>query len=541
MNGPSIDYGALSPLLIILGAAIVGVLLEAFLPRAARHAAQLVLAIAALATALRATILLAGTTTTPAIGSLHIDGPALFAQGTLLVLAALALPAIAERAPNGGLHAFTPQGSAIPGSAAERTAARVAASHTEVFPMLLFSLGGMMILPAAGDLITLFIALEILSLPLYVLCGLARHQRLLSHEAAVKYFLLGAFSSAILLYGIALIYGHSGTVELTGIATSLATTEGAGLALLGAGLLAVGLLFKISAAPFHSWTPDVYQGAPTPLTGFMAATTKVAAFVALLRITTVALPALHDQWLALLWAIAALTMAVGTLAAITQSDLKRILAYSAIAHAGFLLTGVLAASPAGTAATLFYLATYGMSTIGAFTTLALLRRHTGDATALAHWARLGRRAPLLAAALTLFLLSFAGIPLTSGFIGKLTVFQAAATSGYLSIVVIGVLASALAALFYLRVITVLYLSGEDTEPSDETATPTQDRGTGSESGIGAREHGQATATVAPSPAEIAPRPALYAVVGITAALTIALGIIPGPLLVLAENAATFWR
>ncbi|WP_278313305.1 NADH-quinone oxidoreductase subunit NuoN [Lolliginicoccus levis] len=540
MNAPSIDYIALSPLLIILGAAILGVLLEALLPRASRYAAQLGLAVAALAGALLATCLLAGTSTTTAIGSLHIDGPALFAQGTLLVLAALALPALAERMPSGGLHAFTPQGSAVPGSSAERTADRASASHTEIFPMLLFSLGGMMILPAAGDLITLFIALEILSLPLYVMCGLARHQRLLSHEAAVKYFLLGAFSSAILLYGIALIYGFAGTVDLTGIADALATTDGTSLALIGAGLLAVGLLFKISAAPFHSWTPDVYQGAPTPLTGFMAATTKVAAFITLLRLTTIALPAIHDQWLTLLWTVAALTMAVGTLAAITQTDLKRMLAYSAIAHAGFLLTGVLAASPAGTAATLFYLATYGASTIGAFTTLALLRRHTGDATALAHWAGLGRRAPLLAAALAIYLLSFAGIPLTSGFIGKLTVFQAAATSGYLSIVVIGVLASALAAIFYLRVITVLYLSGDEREPGDGGG----DDGGDSEHGSGAGSesaHGRAATAIVPPLAEIAPRPALYAVVGITAALAIALGLLPGPLLVLAENAATFWR
>ncbi|WP_149360993.1 NADH-quinone oxidoreductase subunit NuoN [Lolliginicoccus suaedae] len=539
MNAPSIDYAALAPLLIILGAAILGVLLEAFLPRTTRYAAQLGLAVAALASALLATVLLAETSTSTAIGSVHIDGPALFAQGTLLVLAALALPALAERVPGGSLHAFTPQGSSVPGSSAERAADRVAASHTEIFPMLLFSLGGMMILPAAGDLITLFLALEILSLPLYVMCGLARHQRLLSHEAAVKYFLLGAFSSAILLYGIALIYGHAGTVDLTGIAASLAATESSALALIGAGLLAVGLLFKISAAPFHSWTPDVYQGAPTPLTGFMAATTKVAAFVALLRLTTIALPALHDQWLTLLWAVAALTMAVGTLAAITQTNLKRMLAYSAIAHAGFLLTGVLAASPAGTAATLFYLATYGASTIGAFTTLALLRRHTGDATALAQWAGLGRRAPLLAAALAIFLLSFAGIPLTSGFIGKLTVFQAAATSGYLSIVVIGVLASALAAIFYLRVITVLYLSGEnlagDEHGSEEDHAAAR---TGADSG---ESPGRTATAVAPPLAEIAPRPALYAVVGVTAALALALGILPGPLLVLAENAATFWR
>ena len=215
-------------------------------------------------------------------------------------------------------------------------------SQTELFPLTMLAVGGMLVFPAANDLLTMFIALEVLSLPLYLLCGLARHRRLLSQEASVKYFLLGAFSSAFFLYGVALLYGATDTLSLPAIADSLAGQSNHSTALLGVALLSVGLLFKVGAVPFHSWIPDVYQGAPTPITGFMAAATKVAAFGALLRVFYVALPPLQDQWRPVLWAIAILTMAVGTVTALTQTDVKRMLAYSSIAHVGFILTGVIA-------------------------------------------------------------------------------------------------------------------------------------------------------------------------------------------------------
>ena len=238
----------------------------------------------------------------------------------------------------------------------------------------MFAVGGMLLFPASDDLLTMFIALEVLSLPLYLLCGLARRRRLLSQEAALKYFLLGAFSSAFFLYGVALLYGYAGTLDLGGIAEAVAAGSGnTSLALIGTGLLLVGVLFKIGAVPFHSWIPDVYQGAPTPITAFMAAATKVAAFGAMLRIFYVALPELRDDWRPVLWAVAILTMVVGTVTAVTQTDVKRMLAYSAVAHSGFILTGVIAGNEAGLSSTLFYLFAYGFSTLGAFAVVGLVR------------------------------------------------------------------------------------------------------------------------------------------------------------------------
>ena len=243
----------------------------------------------------------------------------------------------------GGLDSFTPQASAVVGSVAEKVAAKAGVMQTEVFPLTLFAIAGMLLFPAADDLLAMFIALEVLSLPLYLMCGLARRRRLLSQEAALKYFLLGAFSSAFFLYGAAMLYGYSGTLSLEGIADAIHANSGkASLALIGVGLVLVGLLFKVGAAPFHSWIPDVYQGAPTPITAFMAAATKIAAFGALLRIFYVAVPEIRADWRPVLWAIAILTMVVGTVTAISQSDVKRMLAYSAVAHTGFILTGVIA-------------------------------------------------------------------------------------------------------------------------------------------------------------------------------------------------------
>ena len=229
----------------------------------------------------------------------------------------------------------------MPGSQQERLLTAQRVTQTEVFPLLMFAIGGMLLFPASNDLLTMFVALEVLSLPLYLLSGLARRRRLLSQEAALKYFLLGAFSSAFFLYGVALLYGYAGTVRLSGIAEAVSTEAGSeSLLLAGTGLLAVGLLFKVGAVPFHSWTPDVYQGAPTPVTGFMAACTKVAAFGALLRVFYVGLGGLAWDWKPLMWGVAILTMVVGSVVAITQTDVKRMLAYSSIAHAGFILTGL---------------------------------------------------------------------------------------------------------------------------------------------------------------------------------------------------------
>ncbi len=476
MNAPSVDYTAVAPMLIVFVAALLAVLVEAFVPRAQRFISQVVLATVAIAAALIFVVYLGtqDTQKTTAGGAVVIDGPALFLQGTILVLGLLAILTMADEAPESG--AFTAQASAVPGSADEARAVRLGLVQTEVYPLILFSMGGMLLFPASNDLLTMFIALEVLSLPLYLLCGLARRRRLLSQEASMKYFLLGAFSSAFFLFGSALLYGFAGSVKLSDIATAVADGGAAtatsavvgrdGLLLLGIGLVAVGLLFKVGAFPFQSWTPDVYQGAPTPVTGFMAACTKVAAFGALLRIVYVAIPGVRWDWQPVIWVVAALTMLIGSIVAIVQADVKRMLAYSSIAHAGFILTGLLAMDRAGIGGVLFYLAAYGFTTIGAFALVTLVRTSTpeggvgGEATHLSQWQGLGKRSPVLAAVFTLFLLAFAGIPLTSGFTSKFAVFSAAldqAPAGP-GLVLVGVAASAIAVFFYIRVIVLMYFN-----------------------------------------------------------------------------------
>ncbi|GAA1626919.1 NADH-quinone oxidoreductase subunit NuoN [Nocardia ninae] len=525
---PSIEYGLLSPMLIVLGAGVISVLVEAFMGRRFRFGTQLLLSLAGLVAALVAVVLLAGTQGTAMVGAVAVDGVTLFLQGTILVVAILGVLFMAERgaeprveARSGpgtwsvaaatlgrGVDAFTPQASSVPGSAMERTALRAGIATTEVFPLTLLAVGGLLLFPASNDLLTMFVALEVLSLPLYLLCGLARRKRLLSQEAALKYFLLGAFSSAFFLYGVALLYGQAGTVQLAGIADAIAEhPDNAMLALLGVAMLAVGLLFKIGTVPFQSWVPDVYQGAPTPITAFMAAATKIAAVGALLRVLQVAVPGLRDDWRPVLAAIAIATMAVGAVMAITQTDVKRMLAYSSVAHAGFILTGLVAANDKGVSAILFYLVAYGLGTVGAFAVVSLVRDAAGDeATTLSQWAGLGRRSPWLASVFALFLLSFAGLPLTSGFVSKFAVFEAAAAGDASFLVIVGVICSAIAAFFYIRVIVLMFF----TDPPADAPT-----------------------VVAPF--------LTTTVVTFGAGATIVLGIFPQMLLDLADRASTFVR
>ena len=302
---------------------------------------------------------------------------------------------------------FAAQAAAVPGTIAEQEAIRSRAEHTEVFPLALFAILGMMLFPASNDLIMMFVALEILSLPLYLLCGLARRRRLLSQEAALKYFLLGALSSAFFIYGAALLYGYSGSFTLSAIDDAIRNgTQGLGLLLAGMALLGVGLLFKFGAVPFHSWTPDVYAGAPTAVTGFMAACTKIAAVGALMRVFYVGLGADRWDWQPLMAIVTVATMVVGSVLAITQTDVKRMLAYSSIAHAGFMMVAFVGASQAVTgsrsggltsiSSVMFYLVAYGAATIGAFALVTMVRDPTGEANLLNSWVGLGRRAPLAA-------------------------------------------------------------------------------------------------------------------------------------------------
>ncbi len=456
---PTIEYAALAPILIVLGGAVVSVLLEAFLPQRHRRPIQLMLTFATLIAAFVFVVLERGTRAIVAEGSVAVDGPTLFMQGSILVLAFIAALVMAERQVDPAGDAFAPRASALPGSEEEQEFTRLGWFQTEVWPLFLFSVGGMLLFPASTDLLTMFVALEVLSLPLYVLAGLARRRRLLSQEASLKYFVLGAFSSAFFLYGTALLYGFAGTVELKGIASALTASAGqSGLVIAGTALLMVGLLFKIGAAPFHQWTPDVYQGSPTSITGFMAACTKVAAFGALLRVMYVALGGIRWDWRPVMYVIAGLTMIVGTIFALTQTDIKRMLAYSSVAQAGFMLVGVLATSAAGLAGTMVYLLAYGIATIGAFAIVTLVRDATGEATHLSSWAGLGKKSPLVASAFALFLLAFAGIPLTSGFTGKFAVFTAGIAGGATPVVIVGVVASAVAAFFYIRVIVLMFFN-----------------------------------------------------------------------------------
>ena len=293
--------------------------------------------------------------------------------------------------------------------------------QTEIFPLFLFAVAGMMLFTVASDLVTLFVALEVFSLPLYLLAGLARRRRLLSQESALKYFLLGAYASAFFLFGAAFLYGYAGTISLVGISAAVGSANDVFL-LIGIIFISVGLLFKISAVPFHSWTPDVYQGAPTPITAFMAACTKAAAFGAILRIFYVGFAESQTIWRPIIITIAIITMLFGSIVAIAQRDVKRMLAYSSIAHAGFLLSGVVALNKDGLAASLFYLFAYGFATLAAFGIIALIRDSSGEVSDLNRWVGLGKKSPLTAAAFSFILLSFAGIPSNFRFCWKICNF-----------------------------------------------------------------------------------------------------------------------
>jgi NADH-quinone oxidoreductase subunit N len=383
--------------------------------------------------------------------------------------------------------------------------------ESEFYALVLFAVAGMMLMGSSADLIMTFIALETFSISLYVLVGFRRGS-LESQESAMKYFLLGAFSSAFFLLGIALVYGAVGSTNLYGggdVSGILQFTRSTpvsetGLLVVAVGLLVVGLGFKVAAVPFHMWTPDAYQGAPSPVTGFMAAGSKVAGFAALLRLLDATLFSLRWDWRPLVIGIAVLTMLVGSVLAVVQEDLKRMLAYSSIAHAGFVFTGIVAANDRGVSGALFYLATYGITVLGSFAVVAVLAGRDERRVRLGDYRGVFYEHPVLAGALTLFLLSLAGVPVTSGFVGKLLVFGAAVEAGYSWVVVVGVVASVIAAFFYLRVMVVMYMQ----EPEAEAAPVP----------VGRLASG---------------------VVALTAIATVALGLAWGPLIDVAEKATIF--
>jgi NADH-quinone oxidoreductase subunit N len=329
-----------------------------------------------------------------------------------------------------------------------------------------------MIMASSLDLMTIFLGLETLSIPLYILAGFLREQRK-SNEAALKYLLLGAFASGFLLYGIALVYGATGSINLQRVAQALASGQVSSPTLLsiGMGLLIVGFGFKVAAVPFHMWAPDVYEGAPTSVTAFMIAGTKAAAFAAFLRILMTGLPALQPDWSRMLWVLAVLTMTVGNVAAIAQTSIKRMLAYSSIAHAGYLLVALVTGTKLGSGAILFYLVAYACMTLGAFAAIVALAHREEERLTIDEYAGLGLTRPALGAAMALFMFSLAGVPPTAGFMGKLYIFSAAVQAGQIGLAVIGVLNSVISAFYYLRITVVMYMSPAKSEPAPDPLAP----------------------------------------------------------------------
>ena len=441
---PSIDWFAIAPPLALFAAAVLIVLVRSLF----RHHRWVGPAAAAAAAA---GIVTSGVFVFVQWAFVHSDGPweaiagmvavdgfGVFLQSVVLVATLLALMISV-----GYVH-------------------RARLEMAEYIVLMLCSATGMLLMVSANDLITVFLSLEILSIALYVLVAFDRHRRE-SQEAGLKYFLLGAFSSAVLLYGIALTYGSTGTTNLTGIAQYLAGTTiiENGVLLCAFGFLLVGLGFKIAAAPFHMWTPDVYEGAPTPVTTFMAAATKAAAFAALLRLFVGAFSLYRADWRPAIWGLAVLSLLVGSIAAVVQTDVKRMLAYQSISHAGFILIGVEAATTAGTSAALFYLGTYALMATGAFAVVMVIARRGDDRHSLPDYRGLARSQPLLAGLLTLFLLAQAGVPLTGGFVAKLSVFSAAVDVGQYWLALIGMLSAVIGAFVYLRIVLAMYAPPEE--------------------------------------------------------------------------------
>ena len=471
-QAPEVHWVSLAPILIVLGGAVLGVLVEAFAPVKARR--PLVIGLSILATA-GACVMLAlrwvPVLETPVTLGEYMEDPlTVAAQSALVVIGFFAVLVMADRTSVGD-GAFAGQPSDRPDSAAEELSERKGYQRSEIFPLTLFSLGGMMIFPAADNFVTLFVALEVMSLPLYIMAATARRRRQLSYESALKYFVLGAFSSGFLLMGSAFLFGFSNSLRISALAEAISThTNMEWMVLVGVFCVMVGLLFKVGAAPFHAWTPDVYTGAPTPVTGFMAAAVKIAAFAAMIRFYTVAAAYLQWDFLYIFAAVAVLTILVGTFAGLVQDDVKRMLAYSSIAHAGFILMGILAMEKGGTGHVLFYTLGYGLATVGAFGVVTLVRGRDadgnvlGEATSLRKWAGIGRTNPWIAGAMLIFLLSFAGIPLTGGFIGKFVIFSDAIKGGVGWIAIVGLVASAITAFYYFRLVRLMFF----TEPSDES-------------------------------------------------------------------------
>ncbi len=431
------DIFTILPLIILVGWAVVLMLADLWIPKS-RKGITALLAAAGLAVTLGFVLQQSGSVQTAANGMVVVDG---FASSMSLIFLVSGLAAVAL---------------------AYDYLKRMNIERGEYYILLMFSISGMMLMSMADDLIVVFLALELLSIPLYILAGFAR-PRTDSEESALKYFLLGTFASGFVLYGIALIYGATAHTDLLSISKSLKDgLANPGLLLAGAGLVLVGFGFKVAAVPFHHWAPDVYQGAPSPVTGFMSVAVKAAGFAALLRVFITAFSGLALNLTPILYALAALTMIGGNVLAVAQTNLKRLLAYSSIANAGYLL---MAFVPFGNGVTLsdtissvlFFLVGYGLTSIGAWSVVVALEQAEGKGLELNDMAGLARKYPWLALAMLIFMLSFTGVPLTLGFWGKFYLFRTAVLGGYTSLALIGLVTSIISAYYYLRVVVVMYM------------------------------------------------------------------------------------
>ncbi len=465
---PAIDFSAIAPLLIVITWGMALMIVDLILPPTGKRWIGW-LCFLGYAVALGATIALWGTDTgvfTPAGGEpmLLVDNYSNFLNILFLLTGALTVLF--------SLHYLVKAGL----------------DRAEYYYLMMFSISGMMLMGMANDLIVVFLALELLSIPLYILAGFAR-PRVNSEESAMKYFLLGAFASGFLVFGVALIYGASGSTSLPVVMASIGSAGVLGA--MGAALLLVGLGFKVAAAPFHMWTPDVYEGAPTTVTGFMSVGAKVAGFAAMIRILVSAIPELNDAWVPALAVISGLTLIVGNVVALRQQNIKRMLGYSSIAHAGYIMMALAATAESDTAvsAALFYMLAYLFSNLGAFAVVIAVERQEGEGVMLDDYKGLARRSPLLALAMAYFMLSLTGVPPTGGFTGKFLIFQSTVDAGLLWLTIVGVITSVISGYFYLRVVYYSYMyEGEG---------------------------------------EVTSRPSLNAVIAIAAFATLWLGILPG--------------
>jgi NADH-quinone oxidoreductase subunit N len=488
IDTPRVDWGGLSPLLILLGGALVLVLAASLAPGRPPRWFHAGVTVATGAAALVASAV---------VWSRVIDDGPFATVADAVVIDGFSV------------FFFVAIASAVVLSAllSDDYVLREGLEGPELYILMLLSASGGVVMASANDLIVFFLGLEILSIALYVLAGF-HVRKASSREAGLKYFVLGAFSSAFLLYGIAFVYGATGTTNLAGIADFLAGNilESDRLLLAGFALMLVGLGFKTSTVPFHVWTPDVYQGAPTPVTSFMASASKAAAFAGLLRIFVTAFGPFRLDWQPVIFVLAIATLAVGAFYAIVQTDVKRMLAYSSISHAGFVLVGVHAASDRGVAASLFYLLSYTFMVIGSFAVVTLVGRRGDARHDLGDYRGLGRRRPALALAFTVFLLAQAGVPFTSGFLAKFYVIGAAVDGGDYALGLVAMLSSVVAAFLYLRIVVAMYMGDDEAEAGD---------------GVPARLPVPAGAALA---------------IGLALAFTIVVGVVPGAVVDFARDA-----